>query len=293
MGTLETILESIRSSASKPNGKIAVKNLGFFSCANRLDIKHVPFYEPCLILVLKGRKVLFEGQTPVVCEAGSILAVPGPSSHDLRNEPDPLSKQYRALLIPVKPEHIERMIRTHGLVHEVPRAPVGILKFAADPELHASIEHYLSTDGSAKLLSHRLMEILLMLATKNPALLDYALQKPGWCGRARTVMASDLAQPWEMGELCTRLATTESTLRRNLKREGSSFRELLNELRLTTALMQLLQTSHPVYRIAYDCGYQSVSRFSSNFHKRFGTTPSQVRASMSENGQLLTGSSQA
>lgn len=293
MGSLETIIESIRSSSSKANGKTAVKNLGFFSCANRLDIKHVPFYEPCLILVLKGRKVLFEGQTPIACEAGSVLTVPGPSSHDLRNEPDPRTRQYRALLIPFKAEHLERMMRAYGLMHEVPHAPVGILRFAADPGLHASIEHYLSTEGSAKLLSHRLMEILLVLAAKNPALLAYALQKQGWCGRVRTVLASDLAQPWEIGEICARLATTESTLRRHLKREGSSFRELLNELRLTTALMQLLQTTHPVYRIAYDCGYRSVSRFSSNFHKRFGTTPSQVRASMNETGQLLTGSSQA
>lgn len=196
MGSLETIIESIRSSSSKANGKTAVKNLGFFSCANRLDIKHVPFYEPCLILVLKGRKVLFEGQTPIACEAGSVLTVPGPSSHDLRNEPDPRTRQYRALLIPFKAEHLERMMRAYGLMHEVPHAPVGILKFAADPGLHASIEHYLSTEGSAKLLSHRLMEILLVLATKNPTLLAYALQKQGWCGRVRTVLASDLAQPW-------------------------------------------------------------------------------------------------
>lgn len=293
MGTLETIIESMRSSDIKPSGKTAFKNLGFFSCANRLDIKHVPFYEPCLILVLKGRKVLFEGQAPVICEAGSILAVPGPSSHDLRNEPDSFTKQYRALLIPFKAEHIERMIRAYGLMHEVSRAPVGILKFAPDPELHASIEHYLCTEGSAKLLSHRLMEILLVLATKNPALLSYALQKQGWCGRVRAVLSSDLSLPWEIGEVCEKLATTESTLRRNLKREGGSFRNLLNELRLTTALMQLLQTSHPIYRIAYDCGYQSVSRFSSNFHKRFGTTPRQVRASMNENGQLLADSSQS
>lgn len=292
METLEKIIESMRSSGSKPNGKTAVKDLGFFSCANRLYIKHVPFYDPCLILVLRGRKVVFQGQTPIVCEAGSVLAVPGPSSHDLRNEPDPLTKQYRALLIPFKAEYIERMIRTYGLMHEVPRTPVGILKFAPDPELHASIAHYSSSEGGSKLLSHRLTEILPALATKNPALLAYALQKQGWCGRVRAVLASDLAHPWEFGEVCIRLATTESTLRRNLKRESSSFRELLSELRLTTALMQLLQTSHAVHRIAYDCGYQSVSRFSSNFHKRFGTTPSQVRASMSENGQLLAGSSQ-
>ena len=51
--------------------------------------------------------------------------------------------------------------------------------------------------------------------------------------------------------------------------------------------MQLLQTSSPVYQIAYDCGYQSVSRFTSNFRKRFGLPPTAIRASMEETGHML------
>lgn len=293
MSHLDTLVESLRSPGSGAISKTALKHLGFFSCANRLDIKHVPFYEPCMILVLSGRKVLFENQTPVPCETGELLTVNGPSSHDLRNEPDPRTKRYRALLIPFKPEHLERLIRAYGLVHAVPSKPIGILKFSPDEELYASISHYLTTTGNARLLGHRLMEILLVLAARNPALLTYALQRGGWSGRVRALLSSDLAQPWEIGAVCGQLATTESTLRRHLKREETSFRELLQELRLTTALMQILQTPHPIHRIAYDCGYQSVSRFTSNFHKRFGLPPSQVRASMNASEHILTGSGQA
>lgn len=288
MNRLETLIESLRTPGSA-TGKMPLKHLGFFSCANRLDIKHVPFYEPCIILVLAGRKVLFEGQTPVACEAGAVLTVPGPSSHDLRNEPDARTKRYRALLIPFKAEHLERLIRNYGLVHEVPSKPVGMLKFAPNEDLHDAIAHYLITDGSSRLWTHRLLEILLVLATQNPAVLAYALQHGGWSGRVRALLSSDLAHAWDLSQVCARLATTESTLRRSLKREDTSFRELLQDLRLTTALMQLLQTAYPVHRIAYDCGYQSVSRFTSNFHKRFGVPPSQIRAAMNETEHTLTG----
>ena len=289
MNRLETLIESLPTPSSGATGKTALKHLGFFSCANRLDIKHVPFYEPCMILVLTGRKVLFEGQTPTACEAGAVLTVPGPSSHDLRNEPDPRTKRYRALLIPFKPEHLERLIRNYGLVHEVPAKPVGILKFAPGDDLHDAIAHYLTSDGNARLFTHRLLEILLVLATRNPALLAYALQQGGWSGRVRALLSSDLAQAWDISQVCDQLATTESTLRRSLKREDTGFREILQDLRLTTALMQLLQTAYPVHRIAYDCGYQSVSRFTSNFHKRFGVPPSQIRAAMNESEHILTG----
>ncbi len=288
MNRLETLIESLRTPGSA-TGKIPLKHLGFFSCANQLDIKHVPFYEPCLILVLSGRKTLFEGQTPVRCETGAVLTVPGPSSHDLRNEPDPRTKRYRALLIPFKSEHLERLIRNYGLMHEVPSKPVGILKFAPDEDLHGAIAHYLTSEENSRLYTHRLLEILLILATRNPALLAYALQQGGWSGRVRAVLSSDLAQTWDLDQVCSQLATTESTLRRSLKREGTSFREILQDLRLTTALMQLLQTTYPVHRIAYDCGYQSVSRFTSNFHKRFGVPPSQIRAAMNESEHTLTG----
>lgn len=286
MKQLRQIAHRVESLVAVEDGKRPVQDLGFISCAHAIDLKHVPFYEPCLILVLSGRKMLFLGEHSVCVEAGDLATVPGPSSVDLRNEPDPLSKRYTALIIPFKAEHLQRLVRSHNLLYEVKRV-AGVLKFSPDETLYASIDHYLTTVGNPRLLSHRLMEILLLLVTKNPALLSYSLQKASWGQRVRAVIAADLAHAWDLTQVCERLATTESTLRRNLKREDLSFRALIQELRLSTALMQLLQTSAPIYRIAYDCGYQSVSRFSANFHKRFGVPPKQFRESVSESGRTL------
>lgn len=292
MADLEQIVDTLRTSEARREGKSALKHLGFFSCTSRLDIKHVPFHEPCLILVTRGRKTVFDSGAPVVCDRGEIITVPGPYSYDLRNEPDARTRQYKALVIPFKAELLDRLTRGYHLIHEVPRKPVGVLRFQSDETIHAAIAHYLTTLEDDKLLLHRLMEILLLLATRNPALLCYPLRSQDWAARVRATVAKDLAQVWEMEQVCARLATSESTLRRNLAREGTSFREVVAELRLGSALMQLLQTDYPVYRVAYDCGYQSVSRFTRNFHRRFGLTPTEIRRSMHASEQLLNGSEQ-
>lgn len=288
MKQLRQIAQRIESLVTPADGKRPIHDLGFISCARAVDLKHVPFYEPCLILVLSGQKVLFQGEHSVCIETGAIATVPAPSSIDLRNEPDPPSKRYAALIIPFKAEHLERLMRSHSLLHEVKGDTATILKFEPDETLHASIDHYLTTMGNPRLLNHRLMEILLLMATTNPALLSYSLHRENWGQKVRAVLAADLAHEWDLKQVCERLATTESTLRRNLKREDLSFRALIQELRLATALMQLLQTSAPIYRIAYDCGYQSVSRFIANFHKRFGVPPKQFREAVSESEHALT-----
>lgn len=273
-------------------GKSPVKDLGFISCTNRVYIRHVPFYDPCLILVLSGRKVVYDRRQPITCDAGGILAIPAPASFDIRNEPDRRGGGYRALVIPFEHELLERLVRAHDFQSVGRRRDVGMLAFERNQALLDSVRHYLTTAGRARLRTHRLMELLLLLADLNPKLLSFALHRDSWSQRVRAVLATDLAHDWSVNEVCKRLATSESTLRRHLTKEKTGFRELLHDLRLTTALMRLLQTSQPVYRIAYDCGYQSVSRFSSNFHKRFGLPPRALRESASESEQKMEVSGQ-
>jgi AraC-like DNA-binding protein len=288
MNEIAKIVETLAAGQGDANRKSPLRNLGFLSCANRVHLKHVPFYDPCLILVLSGHKVLFERGKPVRCRAGTLIALPGPSSFDLRNEPDPKTRRYAALLIPFKADLLDRLARSHNLIHEVRREPAGLLTFAPDETLHESIRHYLATLDDPKLLNHRLMEILLILAMRKPELLSFCLHRSQWAARVRALVSSDLAHAWNIAEVCRRLATTESTLRRNLKQEGTSFRGLLHELRLASALTQLLQTTQPVYLIAYQCGYRSVSRFVSTFHRRFGVPPKAFRAAADASAHNLT-----
>jgi AraC-like DNA-binding protein len=292
MQEITDILQPLRSANAPAGSKSRLRDLGYISCTNTVDIKHVPFYEPCAILVLAGTKTIYDHGRTVTATAGSLLTVPAPGSVDLRNAPDPKARKYEALIVPFTTRLLDQLIRSHGFLHEVKQGDVAVLKFEPDDTLHRSIAHYLTTASDAKLRNHRLMEILLILASHNPRLLSYALQQPGWSERVRAVLSRDLAHPWEVAEVCQRLAVSESTLRRNLRAEDTSFRALLHELRLSASLVQLLQTSLPIYRIALDCGYQSVSRFTRNFHDRFGLPPRRFRENMDEAERNLTASGQ-
>lgn len=280
-------ITALLSTPSAANDKTAIPNVGFISCANAVHIRHVPFHDPCVILVLSGRKTFYEGSQAITAEAGDVLTVPAPASFDLRNEPDLRSRKYRALIIPFSTEHLMHVGKVHGIDHEWQQQQVRILHFAQDQVFLSAIKHYLEPGEHPNLTTHRLMEILLILINKNPQLLSYVLGQHSWSRRVRAMLATDLTTTWDISEVCVRLATTESTLRRHLKNENTGFRELLAELRLSSALMQLMQTSLPIYQIAYDCGYQSVSRFSSNFHKRFGLPPRELREAVNETGQRL------
>lgn len=273
------LCDALRAGEDDSGDRLPVKDLGFITLTETLHIRHVPFYDPCIILVLSGRKVLLSSHGPVQCDAGYTITVPAPSSFDIRNETDSLGRKYRALIIPFKPELLDRLRKTHRIDHGLLSRSISVLKFNKDDTLYSSIRHYLASVGDPMLAAHRLMEILLILVNKNPELLSYVLQNEKWSAQVRAVLAGDLAASWTLPEVCKRLATTESTLRRNLRKEQTGFRGLLYDLRLSTALYQILQTSRPVYQIAYDCGYRSASRFTNNFHKRFGLSPRQMKES--------------
>ncbi len=48
------------------------------------------------------------------------------------------------------------------------------------------------------------MEILLILAARDPALLSYGLHREFWAGRVCAVLSADLARPWNMDDAQSR-----------------------------------------------------------------------------------------
>lgn len=290
MKQLLDLVESLLSDENHQSGKSPVKHLGFLSCGNHVHIRHVPFYQPCVIMVLAGAKIIYDGSTPITCETGNLLSVPAPASYDLRNQPNPQRQYYRALVIPFQYSQLAQVQKMHQIEHTAHQDQIKVLKYERDEILTTTIRHYLDCPDDEKLLSHRLSEILLLLIKKKPQLLSYTLAQESWGQRVRTLLSSNLQREWAIKDACGHLATSETTLRRKLRQEDTSFRELLYELRLTSGLMQLLQTSLPVYQIAHECGYQSVSRFTSNFRKRFGLAPTEFRASADAKEQILADS---
>lgn len=75
------------------------------------------------------------------------------------------------------------------------------------------------------------------------------------------------ARAWTAQDVASRLALSVPTLRRRLREESQSFRQIVEEVRMAVALSQLQSTRLPIGEIALQCGYLSSSRFTARFRK--------------------------
>ena len=77
--------------------------------------------------------------------------------------------------------------------------------------------------------------------------------------------------------VAARLGMSEETLRRRLKRENSSFRDILRRKRIALARRYLSETSLGVLQIAQRAGYAETASFTRAFVLETGMTPTQFR----------------
>lgn len=83
-----------------------------------------------------------------------------------------------------------------------------------------------------------------------------------------------------IADVARRQGVTPRYIQQLFERQGSTFTEFLRESRLALAYQQLdagrLQPG--IAEIAYDCGFTDLSSFNRHFRRRYGLTPSDVRA---------------
>lgn len=67
------------------------------------------------------------------------------------------------------------------------------------------------------------------------------------------------------------------------KRTGITFIDSLNSIRLGHASRMLIETTHSIAEISYNCGFNNISNFNRIFKKKKGYTPSDFRLNFSGN----------
>lgn len=102
-------------------------------------------------------------------------------------------------------------------------------------------------------------------------------EPPSLSHKIHDIVREDISKNIGVEIIATKLAMSESTLRRKLKAEGANIQTIKTQAKLGHGL-HLIQTSmEPIGRIAEACGYQSQSRFTDKFKELFGLTPSDLR----------------
>lgn len=243
-------------------------------CALRFS--EVVVESPALIVLRHGTKTLQSGGRRWSLQGGDAIAVAGGQSFDVSNR---LSAEglFEARWLVWDKAIVEGFEQKEPAGQ--PLSGAVVLKDAS-AEFTGAVERAVTavSDPSGvpeAVARHRLAELLVWLSVAN---IRFALPKAVTVvARLRALFAESISGAWSLPEAAARLAMSEATLRRRLSAEGTSFGELLADVRMSFAMTLLQSTEHPVARIASEVGYASASRFAIRFRERFGFAPTEIR----------------
>lgn len=263
--------------------KIPLSKFGAVNCRYRQRITKVPFLYPTLIMVISGKKSIYIDHKEVQCLPGEFLAIPAPSTLDVINIPDTHHGYFLAFYLYFESSLVEQFHRLYKFDESIRTDKISI-HCKANDLLYSSILHFLEISQQIKLeddlLNHRLMDILLcLIKCRNSSHMLLSMSHK-WSERIYSMLLSNPSRPWLVKDVCSNLCVSESTLRRYLRKESTDFRTIIDDVRMGLAISEVQFTCLPISTIALNCGYSSFSGFTSRFQQRFGTTPSQLRKSM-------------
>ena len=230
---------------------------------------------PAVVLVRAGTKRVQQGSRQVTINTGSIGVLPAHVPLTIENQPS-LSGPYAAsLLIPA--ESILESLRKEALPEGDPcKTTSHDRAIGAFERATTALEDPLTPD---RIRNHAVREVLLWLGEEG---IGFGPARPlSLTNRLRSALSKDLDAPWRSPDAARALAVSEATLRRRLAADGTSFGDLLADVRMSHALGLLQSSDLAVNRIALEVGYASASRFAVRFRARFGISPSAIRGAKS------------
>ncbi|MDR3493884.1 MAG: AraC family transcriptional regulator [Ancalomicrobiaceae bacterium] len=237
--------------------------------------------QPLLIAVRRGHKTITIGECTVTADVGECVVLSGGVHADVANTPDGLGA-YEADVVVFAPDLVEAGTTAGSTAF-------GSLRVG--PAIEASLQAAIAALDAADTLpqtvvDHRVAELLVWARAEG--LSPIMIENNALPSRVRRIVAADPARDWRVGEIASRLAMSESSLRRHLAAEGTSAGKILADARLSRALDQLQTSRLPITEIALMAGYDSPSRFAARFRARFGLAPREIRGSGGEIARFST-----
>ena len=99
----------------------------------------------------------------------------------------------------------------------------------------------------------------------------------GLAGRVREIFLASLGRPMSFDLVAERLRISSRTLRRRLEQEGTSFRELIDELRAHAAIKYVRDTDLTIEDIAFALGFSDAAAFRHAFRRWTKGAPHEYR----------------
>lgn len=242
----------------------------------RLDVS-----APMLMFPIIGLKRIVADRQTYSTQPGQLLLLPKGVRCDVENIPEPRHRRFLGASLVFDQETIDMFGKAYSCrLKDWDLTPKW--KAAGSDELYSVIADWIAHDQNYPTdltqTRHRLVEILLILARQGLVGNFLLSQGETVSDRITTYFKTDLARDWSLKDLTKTLAMSERTLRRRLQTENTSFRVLLEDARLNQGVERVISSDMPIGQIAFECGYQSQSRFAERFRLRFSTSPTELRA---------------
>ena len=233
---------------------------------------------PLLIMVNRGHKIIRWDNQECIIQAGEIVAVSSGQTVDVINglSDDGLFFSHQLRCDPRLIATFASHPASAGLGYVTGVMPVRNLA----PEFINTFSNTFKAisdtgDIPPTIVRHRMLELLLWLAQRG---VKFILnESDSLSERVRRCLAVDPHKIWSASEVADHMAMSEVVLRRKLAAEKILLRDLMIDVRMTSALRLLQGTDWPISLIASQVGHESASRFAERFRKRFGFAPTAIR----------------
>ena len=254
----------------------------------------------CENVIVTGHLIAFPGTAVEIIQHGYHPTVVDPNQVVLYNR----DQVYRRRLVDSSGDHCTYLIVSPALLAELADSGAAPIR---DPDRHPFTHPVLPISRSDHLEQQSILHVLraghatdpLELQERLAQLVGRALGQAG-AGRrvrprrraterehrrivddTRAVLAVDLGRPMSLDDVARAVGTSVFHVSRLFRgRVGMSMHAYRDELRLRTALPEVLEGSRPLTEVALDHGYATPSHFAERFRARYGIAPSRLRARM-------------
>ncbi|MDE9612389.1 AraC family transcriptional regulator [Citrobacter portucalensis] len=239
-------------------------------------LHRVKLFSAAICHITQGSKVIIQDENRLVAGPGELIIIPANTPLEIINQPERGAFRSDLLLLST---HIITVFK-NSWVEDFPPAKLTSLCTPMSNGLAFMWESLLGAvrqDLPAKLQEHQAMGLLLALlhdGVAGPLLIE---RRFNLTEQVRQLIMLSPAKLWTAQEIAGHLSIGTSTLRRRLQMESQSYRQIVEEVRMSCALSQLQSTTLPIGEIALRCGYLSGSRFTARFRQHYGCLPKQVR----------------
>lgn len=231
------------------------------------SLRNVKMHSPCIIQIQSGSKRLYTKKkvtslspsTYLLCRAGESLSF----------ENAPLAGYFQSNVYSfyfVPDEELLRISRTqqlHSISAVVERSSSIDITLASLSGYDLSKLSIASQTIAVKLLYQQLAEL---------GVLHYLFpeQKLNFSSRVANYISLSPEKGNAIEDVAAEFGVSRATFIRRLAKEGSRYRDLLVEVRLSTALSLMQEGVDDLQLLAHRCGYASATRFNQRFKATFG-----------------------